>query len=81
MMRMINADYEEMQKLSMIRKGDTITVVKQNGRGIKHLLVQGTSEHGVRLCPWDERFLFIPIICRQSGEIVGDGKKKMLRRS
>ena len=75
-MRMINADAEELWNLSIIRAGEPIVVMDWNGCGIKCLRVQGSWAHGVRSCPWDEKSLFIPILSKETGDIVGDGKTK-----
>ena len=39
--------------------------------------MQATRENGVRFCPWDEKSFFIPILCKETQEIRGDGKKKL----
>ena len=75
-MRMINADQGEMLKLSIIQDDDTLTVMTKKGRRIQRLRVQGTHENGVRLCPWDETSLFIPVLCRKTQEIIAYGKTK-----
>ena len=77
-MRMIMADQEELQNLSIILPGDQITLLDRQGCGIKCLRVQGTWEHGVRSCPWDEESLFIPLPDKETGDITGYGKHKKI---
>ena len=75
-MRMINADRGEMLNLSIIQDDDTLTVLSKKGNKIQRLRVQGTHVNGVRLCPWDEKALFIPVLCMKTQEIIGYGKRK-----
>ena len=82
LMRMIKGDKNELICLSTIRDGEEITVLDCNAFGTecltKCLSARPTWEHGVRWCPWDETSLFIPILSKETGTIVGYGKKKKI---